>query len=73
MKTHATIHNAALAATLGVAPGATVQVETRGGVPVTREWRNRFKDSRIDGCVTIAQNVIKPKSKLGSTTKKDEG
>ncbi len=58
-KTKVTVNNKALAAVLGVKPGATVAVECKRGVPVTREWRNRFKDAEIDGCVTINQNVKK--------------
>ncbi len=54
-----TVNNEALAAMLGVKPGAAVAVSCKRGVPVTREWRNRFKDAEIDGCITINQNVKK--------------
>lgn len=54
-----TVVNAALAKALKVTPGATVNVETKNGVPTSREWRNRLKDAAIDGCVRIAQNDTK--------------
>lgn len=47
------VNSAPLAALLGVKPGDTVKVESKNGVPVTKEWRNRFKDSEIDNCVTL--------------------
>jgi hypothetical protein len=59
-KVKVTVHNAPLAALLGVKPGDIVSVDCKQGVPVSREWRNRFKDAEIDGCVSIAQNSKKP-------------
>lgn len=50
-----TVNNKALAATLGVNAGDTVDVECKNGVPINREWRNRFKDSAIDGCITLSK------------------
>ena len=61
-----TINNEALAAIFGVKPGAEMSVLCKNGVPITREWRNRFKDAKIDGCITIAQNGKK-------STKNTEG
>ena len=58
-KVKVTVKNEALAAVLGVKPGAVVGVECRHGVPVTKEWRNRFKDAEIDGCISISQNKTK--------------
>ena len=55
-----TVKNAALAESLGLAPGETVAVECRDGVPVTREWRNRLKDSKIDRCVEVKTTTSKP-------------
>lgn len=55
-KKKVTVNNEALAAVLGVTPGAVVEVECKHDVPVNKEWRNRFSDSKIDGCITIDQN-----------------
>lgn len=60
MITKVTVKNEVLAAVLGVAPGAVVKVECKHGVPVNREWRNRFNDSKIDGCIHIHQKSMKP-------------
>lgn len=70
-KKKVTVKNEALAAALGVKPGAVVQVECKHGVPVNKEWRNRFKDSEIDGCISINQNNMKPK-KSTKTTERDK-
>ena len=32
--------------------GATVTLEVRNGVPVNSFWRRRFKDAKIDGCMS---------------------
>lgn len=53
------INNAPLAGLLGVKPGDTVQVPCKGGVPLNREWRNRFKDSELDGCITVVTKQTK--------------
>ena len=55
------VNNAALAATLGVKPGAIVGVDCKGGVPVNREWRNRFKDAKVDDCISIQEKESKQK------------
>lgn len=39
----------------GQEAGETVKVEAKGGVPVERYWRDRLKDSEIDGCVELAK------------------
>jgi len=57
------INNAALAQTLGKKAGDRVKVEVNNGVPVRREWRNRFKDCKIDGCITIVTDEKVPQSK----------
>lgn len=49
------IKSEALASALGYKAGDIVKVECRQGVPVSREWRNRIKDSAIDGCVEIVK------------------
>lgn len=53
------IKNEALAKVLNVSVDAIIEVECKGGVPVSREWRNRFKDAEIDNCIEI----VKPKQK----------
>ncbi len=47
------INNAALAALHKVKVGDTVAVDVKQGVPVNREWRNRFKDAVIDNCISV--------------------
>ena len=37
--------------------GKIITVDARDGVALSKYWRDRIKDSEIDGCVT----VIKPK------------
>lgn len=56
-----TVNNHALAALIGVPAGGDVQVACNRGTPVKREWRNRFNDAPIDGCITIQQNTPKPR------------
>lgn len=48
-----TVNNPELAKLLGIASGDKYEVDCQDGVPVTREWRNRFKDTDIDNCITI--------------------
>jgi hypothetical protein len=57
------INNDDLAKALGVLPGSIVPVETKSGVPVVREWRNRFRDARHDGCISILKPEPKTKTK----------
>jgi hypothetical protein len=53
------INSKELALTLGVAQFAIVDVDTKQGVPVVREWRNRIKDSEIDSCVSVVETQTK--------------
>lgn len=55
------VNNEALAGILGVKPGGEINVKCKNGVPVIKEWRNRFKDAAIDNCISIVAN--KPKTK----------
>ena len=58
-----TVKSEALASVLGVKADSQIDVKCKRGVPVSREWRNRFRDSKIDGCITIHQNAkSKPKA-----------
>lgn len=53
------VKSEALAKALGVTVGDDVKVETRQGVPISREWRNRLRDAKVDKCVSL---VDKPKN-----------
>lgn len=70
-KRKVTVKNEALASVLGVKPGAVIKVECKHGVPISKEWRNRFKDSEIDGCITISQTTVKS-TKTVKTAKGDK-
>ena len=61
-----TVNNDALARVLGVPAGAKVSVLTRGGIPTSREWRNRLRDAGIDGCVSIVQTTPKASKRVKS-------
>jgi hypothetical protein len=58
-KVKVTVNNPELASVLSVSVGSTVLVETKNGVPVNKEWRNRFKDSLVDKCITISKTKQK--------------
>lgn len=60
------VHNAELAASLGVAIDTPVQVDCRQGVPIEREWRNRLRDAHIDKCVSIVKDSQKVSKKEGA-------
>ena len=55
------VNNPALAKLLNVKLSDKIPVMCKNGVPLSREWRNRFRDSKIDKCITISQNIGKPK------------
>jgi len=55
------IKNNALALVLGYKQNNIIDIECRQDVPVSKEWRNRIKDSKIDGCIEIMKE--KPKKK----------
>ena len=48
-----TVNNEALAEVLGVQPGSQVEVKCKNGIPVERYWRNRFRDAKIDKCISL--------------------
>lgn len=58
-----TFNNAELAALYGLKKGDSVTVMCHDGVPIDREWRNRFNDAKIDGCITVHSSD--PKTKKG--------
>lgn len=60
-KVKVTINNAALAEALGKKAGDKVDVECKNGIPVDRYWRGRFKDSELDGSITIPAPKKTPK------------
>ncbi len=39
----------------GYKAGNTVDVETNGGIPVVKFWRERMRDADIDNCVEIVK------------------
>lgn len=49
------IKSKALATVLGYKQNDIIDIECRQGVPVSKEWRNRIKDSVIDDCVEIVK------------------
>ncbi len=53
------VNSTALAGLLGVKPGDSVDIECKRGVPVSKEWRNRLKDAKIDECVSLVDNKRK--------------
>ena len=50
------VKNEALAKVLDVSVDAIIEVECKSGVPVNREWRNRFKDAEKDKCIEIVKS-----------------
>lgn len=48
-----TVNNEALAGVLGVQAGGEVEVKCKDGIPVERYWRNRFRDAKIDNCISL--------------------
>ena len=62
------VNNEALAAVLGVQPGAEIDVKCKHDIPVDKEWRNRFSDSLIDDCISVVP-VNKPKPKQTPSVK----
>lgn len=61
-----TFNNAELAALYGLKKGDSINVTCCDGVPIDREWRNRFKDAERDHCITIHSS--NPKTKKGGKT-----
>jgi hypothetical protein len=41
----------------GLGPSQTIDIEMRDGLAVSRVWRNRLRDSRIDNCVEIIKTL----------------
>lgn len=47
--------------------GSSLEIEVdENGTPIDRYWRNRVRDSAIDGCITIAG--VKKTGKSSETT-----
>ena len=57
------VKNPALAAVLGVPADSVVDVECKNGVPINREWRNRFRDMAIDHCIEPVAKSAKKENK----------
>jgi len=58
-----TVNNEALAALLGVRTGDEVDVKCKHGIPVVKEWRNRFRDAEIDGCISLVKSKPQKEAK----------
>jgi len=43
--------------------GAIIEINDEAGVPTDLFWRNRLKDSAIDNCVEIVDQVISTQKK----------
>ena len=43
----------------GYKAGKKVKVETNGGVPVLKFWRDRLRDAEIDNCVKVLKSTKK--------------
>ena len=64
------INSAGLAKAIGKDVGDVVDVVCKNGVPKVREWRNRFRDMKIDGCISLVQD--EPKVELKKIKPKKE-
>jgi hypothetical protein len=40
----------------GYIAGTTVSVEVRDNVPVSKFWRDRFRDAELDNCVSVIKS-----------------
>ncbi len=52
--------------------GQEVNVDARDGLPVSKFWRDRLKDSKIDGCVSIVEPAKKTSSKKSNREMNDD-
>lgn len=43
----------------GHGKGEVLKIPFAGGVPKSKYWRDRVKDAKIDGCVTVISNKKK--------------
>lgn len=43
--------------------GQVIKVQSAGGIPVLKFWRDRLRDSKIDGCI----EVVKTKKPIKKT------
>lgn len=43
--------------------GSIITVNANKGIPVDKFWRDRLKDSEIDGCVSVVKKTRKPSVK----------
>lgn len=64
------INSVGLAKVIGRDVGDVVDVVCKNGVPKVREWRNRFRDMKIDGCISLVKH--KPKSEPKKSKSKQE-
>ena len=57
-----TVANEALRKLLGVQEDEVVKVKVKNGIPLDRDWRNRFRDAAIDKCISLCNNAAKKSS-----------
>lgn len=46
----------------GFEKGQIIGVNAKDGIPLDKYWRDRIKDSKIDGCVSIVKVTAKKKA-----------
>jgi len=51
----------------GYPAGKSIKVEAVGGIPKLKYWRDRIKDSLIDGCVSVVEKTPAKKTRSKST------
>jgi len=50
----------------GYPKGKKIKVSANNGIPTSKYWRDRIKDSDIDGCVSIVEKkTAKPTKSIG--------
>lgn len=63
-----TIKNTSKVTLHGLKPGDTRKIDVdRKGIPLDRSWRNRFRDSKIDGAIVVVEEKPKPKKVKASS------
>lgn len=71
MKVKVQVNNKHLANIVGADAKGIVLVECdKHGVPLVKEWRNRFADAEVDNCITILSDkkATKQKTEVSDAT-----
>lgn len=53
------VHNEELRKLYNVGVSGIIEVQSKRGIPLNREWRNRLKDAAIDKCISLCNNKAK--------------